>query len=503
MHPTPCAPANARASAVRHPQIGSLLARNHGAPGPRHLNTSPAVPKSDLPFGSEFSPAQIHLPTLLELAHRHGPNWRGFEDAVRDRYFAANPTSAYNRNKLANNTKLSMRAYGLIEPKDTTLTQLGRALYGLRHDAAALHEAFARHILKNRQGMTFVQCLLDMQTAGDKVDLTTLRRTLGERGITVPRGGKHMSTLRRWLEEAGIFVSGYRIDRNRLREVLQVGVEDFETLAALSREQRAYLKALTNIADRGPHSSNDIEKLATATYGVTFNEKNLPQQVLYPLRDAGYIDLTRGTKAPGRGAKPFRITATDKLAVEVIAPLLEQLDQQVQTDLQPLLRKPLRDIRKELDSQDRHVRGLALEALAIRLMRLIDLTYVATRLRGAATGGAEVDVIFESARLVFSRWQIQCKNTGRVSLDDVAKEVGLTHLLNSNAVVMVSTGRISDDARRYANTIMAGSNLCIIMVDGDDLDHIETRPTAIVDVFTREARHAMDLKKLDLPGNQP
>ena len=455
--------------------------------------------KSDLPFGSEFSPAQIDLPTLLELAHEHGTNWQsGFEAAVRDRYFVANPTSDYNRNKLANNTKLSMRAYGLIEEKDATLTETGRALYHLRHDDAALHEAFARHILKNHHGMNFVQCLLDMQVAGDKIDLTTLRRSLGERGIVVPRGGKHMSTLRLWLEKAGVFVSGYRVDRNRLHGVLNVTVEEFETLATFSPEQRAYLKALANVDGGGPHLSNDIEKLAAATYGVTFNEKNLPLQVLYPLRDAGYIDLVRGTRAAGRGAKPFRVTATNQLSVEVIAPLLKQLEQQAQADLRPLLRKPLRDIRKELESDNRHVRGLALEALAFKLMRLIDLTYVATRLRGAATGGAEVDLIFESARLVFSRWQIQCKNTDRVSLDDVAKEVGLTHLLKSNAVVMVSTGRISDDARRYANTIMAESNLCIVMVDGDDLARIETHPTAIVDVFTREARHAMDLKKIDL-----
>lgn len=153
-------------------------------------------------------------------------------------------------------------------------------------------------------------------------------------------------------------------------------------------------------------------------------------------------------------------------------------------------------------SEDRHVRGLALEALACKLMRLIDLAYVATRLRGSATGGAEVDLIFESARLVFSRWQVQCKNTRRVSLDDVAKEVGLTHLLHSNVVVMVSTGRIGDEARRYANKIMADSNLCIVMVDGDDLDHIEARPATVVDVFNREARHAMDLKKLDPQSGQ-
>jgi site-specific DNA-methyltransferase (cytosine-N4-specific) len=36
----------------------------------------------------------------------------------------------------------------------------------------------------------------------------------------------------------------------------------------------------------------------------------------------------------------------------------------------------------------------------------------------------EVDFIFRSQRLVFSRWQVQCKNTAKVSLDDVAKEVG-------------------------------------------------------------------------------
>ena len=131
-------------------------------------------------------------------------------------------------------------------------------------------------------------------------------------------------------------------------------------------------------------------------------------------------------------------------------------------------------------------------------MRIIDLDYVATRLRGNATGGAEVDLIFESARLMFSRWQVQCKNTASVSLDDVAKEVGLTHFLKSNAIVMVSTGSIGGEARRYANKIMADSNLCIVMVDGNDLSQIESRPASIVDVFIREARHAMDLKKLEL-----
>lgn len=456
------------------------------------------MPRSDLPFGSEFSPTQIDLPVLLELAHEHGADWKAFEAAVRDRYFAGYKTSDSNKGKLANNTKLSLRAYGLISEKDATPTETGQTLYDLRKDEPAFYEVFARHILKNCQGMNFLQCLLDMQAAGEKIDLNKLRHWLKERGIIVPRGGKHMSTLRLWLEKAGVIVSDYRVDQARLNEFLGLNIEEFEALATFTPEQRAYLKTLANIDGGGPHFSNDIERLAAATYGAAFNEKNLPKQVLYPLRDAGYIELKRGTKKAGRGAKPFLVTATGKLADDIITPLIEQLEQQTQADLRPSLRKPLKEVREEMDSKNRHIRGLALEALAFKLMRLIDLTYVATRLRGSATGGAEVDLIFESARLVFSRWQIQCKNTARVSLDDVAKEVGLTHFLKSNAIVMVSTGAIGSEARRYANKIMTDSNLCIVMVDGNDLALIEARPAAIVDVFIREAHHAMDLKRLEL-----
>lgn len=456
------------------------------------------MPRSDLPFGSEFSPAQIDLVVLLELAHQHGADWKAFEDAIRMRYFDAHKTSDDNKAKLANNTKLSMRAYGLISEKDASLTEIGKALFELNQEDAVLYETFARHILKNCQGVNFVQCLLDMQAAGENINLNKLRIWLEERGIKVPRGGKHMSILRLWLEKAGIFVSDYRVNQGRLNEILGLNVEELEVIATFSPEQQAYLKTLANIDDSGPQLSNDIERLAAVTYGVNFNEKNLPKQVLYPLRDAGYIELERGTKTVGRGAKPFQVTATDKLVADIITPLIQQLEQQTHADIRPLLRKPLKDIRKELEAKDRHIRGLALEALAFKLMRFIDLIYVATRLRGTATGGAEVDLVFESTRLVFSRWQVQCKNTARVSLDDVAKEVGLTHFLKSNAIVMVSTGEIGGEARRYANKIMADSNLCIVMMDGNDLGLIEACPATIVDVFRREANHAMDLKKLEL-----
>ncbi len=453
--------------------------------------------RSDLPFGSEFSPSQICLSYVLELAFLHGGDWKSFESAVRATYFEDHNTSNYNKGKLANNTKLGMIAYELID-RDANLTDLGRSLYEIRNDEEGLYIELARHILLNLHGITLIQCVQDIQASAETVTLIKLREWLEERGIYFPRGGKHPSIMRLWLAKAGIFSSGWNVNEDRLAEILGTTTNEIEILSKFTSEQKVYLKTLANISEPGPYFSNDIEKLAAATYGVKFDEKNLPKQVLYPLAEAEYIALERGTKQAGRGAKPFMVQPTEKLISEIIVPILNQIEQLVQSDLRPFLRKPLSAIIKELRARDKYTRGLALEALAIRLMRLIDLNYIATRLRGKQTGGAEVDVIFESSRLVYSRWQVQCKNTRIVSLDDIAKEVGITHFLKSNVIVIITTGKVGTEARKYANKIMAESNLCIVIADGDDVVEIIENPPAIVNVFNREAKHAMKLKALNI-----
>jgi len=448
------------------------------------------MPKSDLPFGSEFSPSQIALRRVLQLAHQHGGDWKGFEIAVKKKYFRAHKTSDYNRRKLANNCKLGMIAYGIID-RAARLTEFGRRLYDLRGDQTALHEELGRHILLNLNGANVVQCILDMQAAGETVTLTALRQWLEERGIRFPRGGKHPSIMRLWLEKARVFSERWRVDQDRFRAVIGMSSTEMDILAVLSPEQRAYLKTLVNMGGPGPYPSNEVERLATATYGARFNEKNLPKEVLYPLEAAGYVTLVRGTKRAGRGAKPFLVTPTPKLVAEVVGPLLDQIEKLTGTDLRPLLRKPLAEVLRELDSSDRHIAGLALEALAFKLMRLIDLSYVATRLRGAATGGAEVDLIFESARLVYSRWQVQCKNTARVSLDDVAKEVGLTHVLKSKVIVMIGTGQIGNEARKYAEIIGDTAPLHFVFLDRTDLAVIAAHPSALVHRIADQAPIAL------------
>lgn len=453
--------------------------------------------KSDLPFGSEFSPSQIDLPALLDLATIHNGNAEALQSAIQTRFFSTHGGgNEKNQRTLAMNCRLGMKAYGIID-QDAKLTAFGLELLTFKNSEQKLYEALAHHTLLNLKGMALVQCIRDMTIAGEDVNLTSLREGLAERGIHYPSGGKHPSMMRLWLEKAGVFVGNrWQIDELRLRAVLGADPADFGVLSHFTVEQRTFLQALANTGISEPQPANGIVKLATATYGVKFPEKSLPKLVLNALVDAGYITATKTTE--GRGAKPFLVAPTPKLTTEVVTPLLNQLRDQVDRKLLDLLRRPLSGILNELESEDRNISGLALEALAFKLMRLLDMEYVATRLRAQVTGGAEVDLVFQSVRLVFSRWQVQCKNTAHVSLDDVAKEVGLTHFLRSNVIVVVSTGDIGPEARRYANKIMTDSNLCIVMIDHADLNKIQADPTFVIDAFSREAHYAMTLKKLDL-----
>ena len=455
------------------------------------------VQKSDLPFGSEFSPSQIELPELLDLAMTHAGDVKALEAAIQARFFSTHGAgNAKNQATLAMNCRLGMKAYGLID-EDANPTDFGRRLHSLRDDESKLYEALARHILLNLKGMALVQCIRDMTAAGEVVNLTTLRSGLAERGIHYPSGGKHPSMMRLWLAKAGVFVGErWQVNELRLAAILGANPDDYGVLSHFTKEQRAFLLALANTGVTDPQPANEIARLAAATYGVKFPEKSLPKLILNALIDAGYITATKTTE--GRGAKPFLVTPTAKLNAEIVVPLLDQLKDQTDPKLLDLLRKPLADILVEIDSADRYIGGLALEALAFKLMRMLDMRFVATRLRAQVTGGAEADIIFESDRLVYSRWQVQCKNTARVSLDEVAKEVGLSQLLKSNVLVIISTGDIGVEARRYANKIMADTNLSIVMIDRTDLNEIRSYPTHVVDAFNREARHAMTLKQLDL-----
>lgn len=64
--------------------------------------------------------------------------------------------------------------------------------------------------------------------------------------------------------------------------------------------------------------------------------------------------------------------------------------------------------------------------------------------------------------------------------------------------MVVSTGNIGGEARKYAHQVMSTTNLNVILLDSNDLQRIADNPPYIADALNREARRAMEIKKLEL-----
>jgi hypothetical protein len=461
--------------------------------------------KSEIPFGAQLSPNQVNLPTLLEIIHDYAGNRDKIIGAVRDKFFATHGQAASDpqteRSKLAGNTVLALRAYELLEEDYATPTTLAEELLAVANEPKVLYEQFARHILVNLRGIPFVEMLEVMQTSGERITLHTLRKRLEQRGLHVPRGAVHLSSMRLWLAQAGIFdasVKGgprlYEVDQLRLNRVLGMGLDTIDSLTQLNTGQRAFLRALTRIAEPDPLVANKVADLANALYAVEYNHKELPKSILFPLRDLGYIQATKTTT--GRGAKPYEVSRTPKFHREISEPILAAAAKKAGLVPKEVFELPLSQILTDLKSSSKHVKGWALELLAIYLTRLIDLDFRGWRTRSADTGGAEVDVIVEGARLIFSRWQIQAKNTRTVRLGDVAKEVGLSlTFIYSNVVMIVTTGDFTKDAYSYAQHVMKTCNLNVILLNGSELERISQDPTDIAAILNSKAEQAMKVKE--------
>jgi site-specific DNA-methyltransferase (cytosine-N4-specific) len=368
-------------------------------------------------------------------------------------------------------------------------------------ETSAVYERFAKHILVELRGVTLVETLMMMQAAGEEINLHTLAKRLEQRGLHAPRGAVHLSSMRLWLAQAGVFdasVTGglrlYEVNQSRLNELLGLGLDTIDSLTQLNATQRAFLRALTRIAEPDPLIANKVADLASALYAVEYNHKELPKSVLFPLRDLGYIETAKSTS--GHGAKPYEISRTQKFRQEISEAILAAAAEKAGLVPKQLFERPLSQILADLKSSSKHVKGKALELLAIYLTRLLDLEFKGWRMRSADTGGAEVDAIVEGARLIFSRWQIQAKNTATVRLDDVAKEVGLSlTFIYSNVVMIVTTGDFTRDAYSYASHVMKTSNLNVILLNGSELERIGGDPTDIVAILNGKAERVMKLKE--------
>ena len=227
--------------------------------------------------------------------------------------------------------------------------------------------------------------------------------------------------------------------------------------------------------------------------------KMFPKLILEPLISSGVIESCKTTA--GRGAKPLSVTLTEKGKGRFLRPFLKGISTLAGIDSAEL-NTPLSQILVDVQDEDNFIKGKALEILTIWMIRICSLRFTAWRKRDAETGRGEVDVLAASDTFVYSRWQIQCKNTKRVDVDVVAKEVGMTFMTGADIVMIVTTGKFTSDAIQYADSLCTRSRYYLILVDGDHLKQISDNKIDIVTILNRIAKRTFVRKEYGMSNTQ-
>jgi site-specific DNA-methyltransferase (cytosine-N4-specific) len=447
-----------------------------------------------VPFTQQFTPEQTPMENLLILLENLKNTSRDLKSLIANSFFK----SKADPEKLAGNTIISLKNYGIIN-KENNLTEFGLELVANRNSIDKVYELFAKHILINMHGIEIMETLREMKRAGLPIQLTTLPDELQKRGFKVKNNSSDLSGLFGWLRKAKI-LNNYDINEPVYESIVGIKVKTIESLMHLDQEQIGFLRALVamNIDDWTPY--NNVCSYAENLFSgeIRYNWKNIMNDVLKPLQENGFIEIRKkekqNLKTPeGRGGKTSDIKPRGKFFEEVAAPILEALYSSAGfQEIRDIRSKPLSEIIKDArQTTDSYKKGVALELLAIRLCQMLDLEFVKWRETDeGVTAGGEVDAMLHSSRLIYSRWQVQCKAT-HITLEAVAKEVGMNAVTLANVILVVGTGSATESAIKYRNRIVSNSNLNIIILEGKHLDAIINDRMALIEILNSQARDAM------------
>jgi site-specific DNA-methyltransferase (cytosine-N4-specific) len=450
-----------------------------------------------VPYSQQFTPEQTPLKRLIPVLRQNVGNAGKLKKAIAAAFFKDKTAPE----KLARNTLISLKTYGIIGP-DGAFTPFGKEFVATQGDLPAAHALLAKRLLVDMNGVAIVETLREMAAAGLKIELKSLPDELQQRGIEASSNSSDLSGVLGWLREGQVLLNKYDVNHSQYSALTGAPSETLQALTNLNSEQIAFLRAMValNVTDWTPY--NTVCKHAESLYPgeVRYNWKDIVKVVLQPLQDAGIIEIRKKAKKDqdtpeGRGGKPTDVKPTGKFDKEIAVPLLSALYESAgYSEIRAIRSKALADIVAETESTDTNKSGKALEFLAIRLCQMLDLDFMGWRETDEElAGGGEVDALLHSARLTYSRWQVQCK-VGKVTLEAVSKEVGMKDVTLANVILVVGTKKATDSALTFRQKIVSSSNLNIIIIDGPLLQGVIKDPPQLIDVLRRQAENALKMK---------
>ena len=446
-----------------------------------------------LPSFNDFSPVLIgDLRRCLDVI----PAFHGRKKEVLERwddlYFEGKRTKrAGNVSITLNNTGLVIAAKSSIE-----LTKLGEEI---RKATSALNAAilFCNSLLQNHNADVLIASIKTLRDQEVPITKASLKAELERKGIEkLSTNTTDHTTLKNWLILAGFLSQENVINEALVKKALGISDEERSDFESLRLNQQVFLQHLRKRLLLGGErlSAAEILKECNVHYSHLFSESQFAKTVREPLVKGGWI-TTDGLAHGKHGGKSGFIQPTQKLLSIPVERLVPGFNEKIPGDLKRLIRTPSSKIKSDLFSADTHKGGIALELLALRMILDLDLVPKGFRVRSKDTASAEVDLVAEGAHLLFSRWTFQCKRnkaSTKVSLGDVAKEVGLAIFTKAHVVVVVTTSTFSKEALSYAKQVQQSTHLQFLLIDGAMVKrYLSDGQTTLIEHVMENAGHIM------------
>lgn len=453
-----------------------------------------------LPSFNDFSPGIIgDIRRPLEILDRLAPDMGAIVAEWDQAFFG----KAGNK-RASTNIPATLTSLGLMIRAPLALTDPGRIILEAP-DSVEAARRLVRHVVDTRNGMAIVDAVRSLNTRGETLSKESLKRELEVIGIDgLSTATTDHTTLLNWMVEAGIFARVGRAnpmpDEDVMKAALGISASERSGFAELPLAQQIFLRVLRRVAEGNGGDELPAKQVideCLRDHRARFDEDQIRAKVIKPLADGGWVEVPDIVATAGRGGKSGPIRPSAKLMGIPLDAILPDFNQIVPADLRAKIDLPRAEVQRLLESNQTHEKGLGLELLALKMILDIGLEPRAFRLRSRDTAHAEVDLVAEGKNLLFSRWNFQCKCTkSKVSLGDVAKEVGLAIYSKAHVVAVVTTSDFSSEALAYAREVTATTHLQFLLVTGAIVrKYLEKGPVALLDHVAANAASVMMQKR--------
>jgi hypothetical protein len=350
-------------------------------------------------------------------------------------------------------------------------------------------------------GLRILEGIAQMRADGIKITGDSLARFLTEQGFRVTEHNTAINSLRLWLAKAGLFPESdgdlWAVDPVRREQIVPLTNSQIGALARASPQVHAFVGALCRESPSGWVLASMIRDAAEAKDHIRIGRSSLPNEILEPLAEIGLIEYESGGTASGKSS---RLRTTKQFRRDVLEPFVTNTVEHLNAAISDYYARRPEEIFDDLESNNTHTKGRALEAFAIMIMRKLSLQFVYWNRRAQDTGQAEVDVVLSGIiGALHARWQVQYKNTPKkqIPLRDVASEVGLLTVTQATHILMIARGGFTPDAVTYANDVMRRSPVSIYLLGKKDFVALRHDSTSLMSILRHKAE---DIGQLQRPS---